>query len=471
MKPRYIVITDIYLNKRKPWAEVDDVQSLVRLLLYSNDIEIEGIIASTSCFYKRGGKKRDLDIILDIINTYGQVKPNLDKHAKGYPDAEYLSKVACVGIQKFGKKPGKGFANEIYNNNPGVNRIIEAVDKEDDRPVWIGLWGGANTLAQAVWKVWKTRTETDFKKFLSKIRIYGISDQDSSSGWLREMFGDQLFYIVSPSLGTMRGTKNYALATWPGISGDKGRYGSSDGRTPGGFKGARADLVSKEWIKENIISHGLYGAQYPLPVFIMEGDSPSYLGLIPNGLNKPENPGYGGWGGRYLFYRPDKKQFNLEEKYPIWTNASDTVEGIDRKIYTSPQATIWRWREAFQNDFAARMDWTVSEDFNKANHPPIVKLNHNSALTAHEEEYVILDARPSKDPDGDKLYFNWFNYKEAGDCCTDIHIENHDTAVARFQAPKIPEGMKNLTLHIILEVKDGGTPSLTQYQRVIITVI
>jgi hypothetical protein len=32
----------------------------------------------------------------------------------------------------------------------------------------------------------------------------------------------------------------------------------------------------------------------------------------------------------------------------------DTVAGVDGQRYTSDQATIWRWRKAFQNDFAAR---------------------------------------------------------------------------------------------------------------------
>jgi Protein of unknown function (DUF1593). len=471
MKTRYIAITDIYRNEKKSWAEVDDIQSLIRLLLYSNEIEIEGLIASTSCFYKKGAQQKDLAVILDIIHAYEQVKSNLDIHASGYPDAKYLRGISCVGIPEFGKKPGKGFASEKYNDNPGVNRIIEAVDKEDDRPLWIGLWGGANTLAQAIWKVWKSRTTDEFNRFLSKLRIYGISDQDASSGWLREQFGDRLFYIVSPSKGSFWGTKNYALATWPGIAGDHCKHGSCDGKTSGGFQGAREDLISKEWLQENIVSHGVYGAKYPLPVFIMEGDTPAYLGLIPNGLNEPERPDYGGWGGRYRFYKPDKQQFKLKEKYPIWTNATDTVQGINNNQYTSPQATIWRWREAFQNDFAARMDWTISNSYDNANHYPAIKLNHDLALTVHAGDYVDLDAKESRDPDGDILYFNWLYYKEAGDCTEEIEIEYNHTATARFQAPQIPNERKSLTLHVILEVKDNGSPSLTRYQRIIVTVI
>ena len=42
-KHRVIILTDIE-------ADPDDTQSLVRLLLYSNEIEIKGLVATTSCW-------------------------------------------------------------------------------------------------------------------------------------------------------------------------------------------------------------------------------------------------------------------------------------------------------------------------------------------------------------------------------------------------------------------------------------
>jgi len=44
-KSRVIILTDI-------GAEVDDTESLVRLLLYSNVIDIEGLVATTSVWQK-----------------------------------------------------------------------------------------------------------------------------------------------------------------------------------------------------------------------------------------------------------------------------------------------------------------------------------------------------------------------------------------------------------------------------------
>jgi hypothetical protein len=46
---------------------------------------------------------------------------------------------------------------------------------------------------------------------------------------------------------------------------------------------------------------------------------------------------------------------NEPETRPLWTNAEDEVFGFDGSWHTSNQATIWRWRSAFQNDVAAHI--------------------------------------------------------------------------------------------------------------------
>ncbi len=460
VKNRLIVLTDI-ANGR----ENDDIESMVRLLLYSNEIDIEGLIATTSCWYKKEAKENNKKIILKLIDAYVKVKNNLDVHLPGYPDAKYLKSKTFCGVAKFGKKLGDGFGEAAFNDNGGVNCIIEAVDKPDDRPLWISLWGGANTLAQAVWKISTTRSKCELEKFLSKLRIYGISDQDGAGHWLRDNYGDKLFYIVSPS--PAEGSKYYYRAAWPGISADKFIHGSPDGINGRGFKGADKVLISKRWLRKHIRSHGILGKEYPLYRYIMEGDTPSYLHLIPNGLNSPEHPNYGGWGGRYEYYIPDKEYSITDEKYPIWTNASDTVIGNDQKVYCSPQATIWRWREAVQNDFAARMDWTMTNDYKKANHPPMVKLNHPDRMNINTGQKVILDATGTYDPDGNALEYTWSYYKEAGTYSGDVKIMNHNSMIAYLLAPEVNEEVE---IHIILSVRDIGTPSVTRYQRIIITV-
>ena len=148
----------------------------------------------------------------------------------------------------------------------------------------------------------------------------------------------------------------------------------------------------------------------------MEGDTPSFLGLINNGLNSPENPNYGGWGGRYELYIPHHKKYMYEpETRPIWTNVQDEVYSpLTKRNHTSNHATIWRWREAYQNDFAARIDWSNTSNYKNVNHPPTAKLNQETELTVKSGQIVNLDASKSSDPDDDYLQYNWIYYREVG---------------------------------------------------------
>ena len=456
MKNRFIALTDIYRKPDDKQSEIDDVESMIRLLLYANEIDLEALIPASSMFYA-GGKEEDIQVVHDIIDAYEQVKPNLDIHAEGYPSADYLRSITVPGIV------GTGYADAKYNDNPGVNRIIKVVDQEDERPVWVGLWCGCNTLAQAVWKVSQTRSLKDLNKFLSKLRVYGISDQDKSGIWLRRTYGDKLFYIVSPSGGNFPSCFQFMFSTWQGISIDGMRKSDKPKK---GYRGARKDLVTKEWLMKNIYGQSIYRRLYPMPTVLMEGDTPSYLGLIPNGLNDMDHPNYGGWGGRYQYGIPPKAPFlGKKELYPIWYDSKDTIELADGSTETSNFATIWRWREGYQHDFAARMRWTETSEYKDANHPPIVKLNTPNELTVKANERVTLSAEGSYDPDGDALTYKWYNYKEAGNYSQVVKVEKPDQAATAFTAPN-----SACTLHFILELRDNGTPALTRYARVIVHV-
>ena len=69
-KHRLFVLTDI-------GNEPDDTQSMIRLLLYSNVIDIEGLAASTSTHMKHNVNPQ---ILNQLITAYGKVRPNLLKH-------------------------------------------------------------------------------------------------------------------------------------------------------------------------------------------------------------------------------------------------------------------------------------------------------------------------------------------------------------------------------------------------------
>ncbi|WAC13975.1 DUF1593 domain-containing protein [Dyadobacter pollutisoli] len=438
---RVLILTDIE-------NEPDDTQSMVRFLTYSNQWDIEGLIATTSIHQQ---KRVAVEKIKQLINTYDKVRANLLLHEKGYPETAYLLSVTKGGFPEFGMNAvGKGKDSE------GSEWIIKVVDKKDDRPVWIPVWGGANCLAQALWKVKMTRSPEDVKKFAAKIRMYTISDQDDTGPWIRKNF-PEVFYVGSPGY---HAAGAYHYATWSGISGDKFH---------GRFAGANFEIVDNPWLDEHVRNHGPLGAEYPFTKFLMEGDTPSFLGLIDNGMNDPEHPEFGGWGGRYELYTPRTlKYFYEPETRPIYTDAMDEVKGVDGNFHTSNKATLWRWREAFQHDFAARMDWTI-KPYKEANHPPKAALKHSNALRATGGETVTLSAEGSQDPDGDGLSYEWIYYPEPGSYAMKepLGIKDLHAMSTSFTAPKVSQPE---TIHIILAVTDNGKPSLTRYQRVIVTV-
>ena len=183
-KERIIVLTDIE-------NEPDDAMSLVRFLTYTNQWDVEGLVATTS---RHQRDKIAAWRIREILTAYSEVRDNLEKHEKGYPTADYLFSILKEGIPKYGMEAvGKGMDSE------GSELIIQSVDADDGRPVWILVWGGPNCLAQALWKVKHTRSPTEVDKFVAKLRVYTISDQDDSGHWLRKTF-PKLFYIASPGI-------------------------------------------------------------------------------------------------------------------------------------------------------------------------------------------------------------------------------------------------------------------------------
>lgn len=447
-KERLFVLTDI-------GNEPDDQMSLVRLLVYSNEIDIEGIVATTSTWQR---EKVSPEIAASVIDAYGKVLPNLKLHANGWPEASDLQNRVTRGVANYGMA-----ALKAAPLSDGAKALIAAVDRADQRPLWINLWGGGNTLAQALIHVRNTRSQDQIATFVGNMRVYSISDQDDAGPWIRREFPD-LFYIVSPSTPD---SGDYASATWTGISGDQYYLNGA---------GADFETVSNAWLDKHIRNKGPLGRAYPKYMFIMEGDTPAFLGLIPNGLNVPGKPNWGGWGGRYLWRQP------YGETRPVWTqggdmflraSSADTVNGV-----TSDQATIWRWRDAFQRDFAARMDWTV-EPFAEANHPPVPKLavRWSASSETNATPSVMLDATGSTDPDGNRLTYRWFHYAEAG-VASDIELADVEVIASGPRAKVVLKSACRKAwidglvpckgrgvAHIILAVTDNGKPALTRYER------
>lgn len=449
-KARTIILTDIE-------ADPDDTQSLVRLLLYANQIEIKGLVATTSCWLTSSIHPESIE---KVIKAYGEVQPNLLLHEKGYPDEKSLLSLVKKGLPLYGMK-GVG----ADKDSEGSDWIIKELEKADERPLWISVWGGVNTLAQTLYRIEKTKSAEEAKRLISKLRVYTISDQDDSGLWIRNQFPD-LFYIVSPG-------DHYGSATWNGIMAV--------------VKGIDNLTISNSWLAQHIQqNHGPLGAQYPDVAWGMEGDTPAFLSLINNGLNDPEHPEWGGWGGRYELYKPEfdpkKKGGSIVEIGPetrkIWTNAQDRLSPYvpqeygrtirrDTATFYGYKETLWRWRDDFQRDFAARMDWCM-KTYEEANHPPVPVLSHPEAFTVKSEEGFFLSAFDSYDPDGDNLSFLWFHYPEAGTYQNKIKMGAENVHGVHVTAPKVE---KEETAHFILKVSDKGSPSISRYKRVIVTIL
>ena len=479
-KQRVVVMTDIA-------NEPDDQMSMVRFLVYSNQFDVEGLIATTSTWMKN---KVRPDVIQTLVDAYGQVLARLLQHEPGFPSAESLRAVIVSG------QPAYGMA-AVGPDKPsaGAELIVQAAGKSDARPLWVLAWGGTNTLAQALLQAKATKTPAELAALVAKLRVYSISDQDDAGPWIRREF-PALHYIALPS--TPDGDQ-YAYATWTGISGDR-FYKNAPG----------ADFTSftDAWVNANIRSKGPLGKLYPVPCCIHEGDTPTFLGLINNGLASSMSPTYGGWGGRYVWrtFYGEPRPFWTQggDSFPGRDNSKDTVTGVDGRTYTSDQATIWRWRTAFQNDFAARMDWTI-KGLPQANHNPEVVVNGQAGkapirIDAAVGAAVTLDAGGTRDPDGHTLKYTWFFYSEAGTGIPGqpvsagglVPIGGGGTP-GEGGIPSGPEGgpreppvrvsLQNATsarvtvaprvagtAHIILAVEDDGTPALTSYRRVILTI-
>lgn len=415
------------------------------------------MIATTSCWLQAKINPESID---KIVSAYGEIHSNLLIHDKNYPNANSLSKLIKSGLPKYGML---GVGEEM--DSEGSDWIIKILEEDDDRPLWISVWGGVNTLAQSLHKIKNTKSEKEAKRLISKLRVYTISDQDDSGIWTRNNFPD-LFYIVSPG-------DEYSQATWTGIN----SY----------IKGIDNTTISNDWIAKHIQqNHGPLGANYPDVAWGVEGDTPAFLSLIPNGLNDAEHPELGGWGGRYELYKPDfsktKKGGSIvtiaPETRAIWTNTNDSYSPYipneygrsikpDTITFNGYKETLWRWRDDFQNDFAARMDWSVM-NFEEANHPPVPVLTHPETFTVKSGEGFFLDALNSTDPDGDNLSFLWFQYPEIGSYKKKINMGADNVHIVNLTAPEVS---KKETLHFILKVSDKGTPVLSRYKRVIVTVL
>lgn len=218
-------------------------------------------------------------------------------------------------------------------------------------------------------------------------------------------------------------------------------------------------IGSSRWSEyaEHIQGHGNLGKIYPKNKYGVEGDTPSFLYILPNGLNTPEAYNGVGWGGYF------ERSMSLDKETYCYTNSSPKDKEISQKYEKYFYPAIFA-------NFAARMDWAEK---GKGNRNPKVVINGNKGLepiclSPQAGNKLKLDASKSTDLEHDKLSFTWWFLPEAGNYRGEILIEQHNRNKAFITIPKDAVGK---TFHIICEVTDNGTPCLTSYRRIIITPV
>ena len=443
--PRVIAMTD---------AETDDRCSMVHFLLYANNMQIDAIIQSNSCFQKNGWSSEPW--LEEQIAAYEEVYPNLKVHDPRYPSADYLRSVVFIGDENpdhVGEVNARTLVQgaepvidpSSWEDTPGSDRIVEVLLEDDPRPVYIQAWGGSNTAARAFYKL-KTQYPDQYERAASKAVLYCIWYQDGGGSYIEKNFPEVTILL-----------NHHFSGSW-----DYGTMVNSD----------------------NFVRQYLHNGKNPLGAlytqsYISEGDSPSFLYSVDNGLRSFEDPTYGGWGGR--FYK---------------------VDGYENMFRDTGFGDLREWMETAMHDFQARLSWCITPEYSKGNHHPKISFPEGQDRTVFPGDTVTLriNAEDNDLPDIDGIWkmrgqvmaqqgmtyerfkamiengsltryiggvtVNWYQYR-SGTYPGNVDLIYSSDGSVSFVAPHvdIPH-----TIHIIAEATDGGTPPLTSYARFIVTV-
>ena len=441
------------------WLD-DDQCSLIRYLLYSNEFETAGIIADKTApgdypiagsTYELGGKTvENRDIAQYFIDVYAEDYENLLLHDPDYPDPEYLTSINVNGsINNNDMEPSEG------------SELIKACildDRED--MLFIQCWGGTGTLAAALKSIEDEYKDTDEWEAIQQ-KVY-----------------DKV--VVWHDLGQDSCYDTYIIPNWPNLYSimSYSQFGAMVMFMDVNIPNDQVKYYAGEWVAEYIandnsaLSRAYYEIKgdhkatttervgYPDPqAAIVEGDTPNFFYILDNGLRQLEDPSYGGWGGRFAKASRDIFMITRGGNFTnFWVDTDD-----DGDIYKP----IYRWTEDFQNEFAARMEWTYAS-YEEANHEPVVTLDEGIDFTAQRGETITLTAQTS-DPDGDAVTVSFWQYGDADTYGGDVELIPGEGDQISFVVPE--DAKIGDTIHIIVEAQDDYELPITRYQRAIVTVV
>jgi len=478
-------------------------------LLYSTDVKVEGLIYASSGFhwkgdgkgtrwfvpgreYTRNGMKicpceswrwaPDERFIHNAVETYEKVYPNLIIHNKEYPTPEYLkSKIRYGNIE---------FDGEMSKDSPGSDLIKSLILDSIPGPLFITAWGGQSTIARALKSIEeqysaKPGWDNLKKKIIKKVIILPSGDQDDTyakyikpnwTGIGYREFKDGPYYGYGANLMAKPADSIYYTSAWmkENISsrgplgdfyrvwGDGKQMVKDDKFDYFGLSGYTADELRK-------MGYVVWMPPQPKGSWLGEGDTFTYMDMLNNGLRSWEDGTYGGWGGRQsdkpFSWGPAPSDSSKKDT----ANTGALISAASLKKLTGDNKDKFVYPDFFpaaENDFAARMKWSVTPEYKDANHEPMVTVRGPLSISGHPGEKVKIKAEV-KDPDGNAVTIKWWQFR-LGTYPGEVNIENPGSAATSVTIPA--DAKPGQTIHLILEVTDNGTPALTRYQRVIVVV-
>lgn len=482
VKPRVIVTCD---------PELDDNNSLIRYLLFSDGFDTEGIIYASSQYHWRGdgqgttqylpGREysrgdRDLgpqthwrwaegERFIDAnVDAYEQVYPNLKAQNPDFPTPEYIKSIVRFG--------NVNFEGDMAEDTPGSDLIKQVLLDDDDRPVFLQVWGGPSTVARALKSIEdEYASSPDYESIKAKVSakailcLSGLQDQ-TYNDYIKPNWPDVRTNVKNSGVtvlayGAKRSvrdqsdtlyfspewTAEYILGKGP-LSARYRVWGDGQQMAPNDFTDYFGESGKS---MEELVAEGYWVWTPPLPKgnFISEGDTPEYLNLIGNGLRAWCDERWGGWAGRWVKSEQDPREGSFMASYSRGRNDEVLPDFIP----------------AIQNNFAGRMAWCTTDDFSAVNHEPVVRGALDVSASPGQTVKLRTDV---SDPDGDQLVCQWAHWKIQDAYQGDIEIADATSASTTVNIPD--DAVSGDVFHLILTVSDSGTPSMTSYLRTVITV-
>lgn len=493
-------------------AEVDDQNSLRHFLFYTNEIDLQGIVQTSSIFHwigMPGAKRKEraisahefpgsvdepydkphrwtgTDWMFRTVDDYEKDYPNLRRHAEGYPTPDQLRAMIKIG--------NIGYPGEMEQATEGSELIREKIMDEDPRTLYLQVWGGTNTIARALKDIQEQyESEAEWaqlrEKITKKIVITACGEQDSTY-------------------------REYIAENWPGIQFVKtlqmGSYAYPWFRMP---EGESKECLRSMFMKQEILfrnstlaegyctwldgkyyegeeEQGQFGTNlkladsspeelknYPKPQkydFLSEGDSPTFFIFPDWGFRTLENFSYGGIAGRYY---KEQNQFNSKgEELNVWNAAED--EYIDHDGKQTITESMWQYVADIQRDFAAHVGWCDLET--DGEYRPKFHIENGLDYTAKPGERLTWRIIPdmqtvkmSEENSDDRkpdITFSWRIYREASTSCPDIVPLKADGRIGTIEIPA--NAKSGDQIHVIAKAQAGGHYQLTYYQQIIVTIV